>query len=77
MAVLPAFYRNTLSTLPHHAFDVLISRRRVLGIDSMLLNDPEGLVHFVRSQSKWLLLIVVAFAALYVFSMWLSKRKSE
>ena len=42
-----------------------------------LLNDPEGLVHFVRSQSKWLLLIVVAFAALYVLSMWLSKRKSE
>jgi cytochrome P450 len=42
---LPAFYRNTLSTLPHHAFDVLISRRRVLGIDSMLLNDPEGIRH--------------------------------
>ena len=42
-----------------------------------LLNDPEGLMHFVRSQSKWLLLIVVAFAALYVFSMWLSRRRSE
>jgi membrane protein DedA with SNARE-associated domain len=42
-----------------------------------LLNDPEGLVHFVRSQSKWLLLVVLAFAVLYVFSMWLSKRKSS
>jgi membrane protein DedA with SNARE-associated domain len=42
-----------------------------------LLNDPEGLVHFVRSQSKWLLLVVAAFAALYVLSMWLSKRKAE
>ena len=42
-----------------------------------LLNDPEGLMHFVRSQSKWLLLIIVAFAALYVLSMWLSRRKSE
>jgi len=42
-----------------------------------LLNDPEGLMHFVRSQSKWLLLIVVAFAALYVFSMWLSRRRSK
>ena len=42
-----------------------------------LLNDPEGLVHFVRSQSKWLLLVVLAFAALYVLSMWLSRRKSE
>ena len=42
-----------------------------------LLNDPEGLVHFVRSQSKWLLLVVLAFGALYVLSMWLSKRKTE
>ena len=42
-----------------------------------LLNDPEGLVHFVRSQSKWLLLVVVAFAGLYILSMWLSKRKSK
>jgi membrane protein DedA with SNARE-associated domain len=41
-----------------------------------LLNNPEGLAHFVQGQSKWLLLIVVAFAALYIFSMWLSKRKS-
>lgn len=42
-----------------------------------LLQDPEGLVHFVRSQTKWLVLVVVAFAALYVLSMWLSKRKAE
>ena len=42
-----------------------------------LLQDPEGLVHLVRSQTKWLLLVVVAFAALYVLSMWLSKRKAE
>jgi membrane protein DedA with SNARE-associated domain len=42
-----------------------------------LLNDPEGLAHFVRSQSKWLLLVVVGFAALYILSMWLSKRKAE
>ena len=41
-----------------------------------LLQDPEGLVHFVRSQTKWLLLVVVAFAALYILSMWLSKRKA-
>ncbi|HST31753.1 MAG TPA: DedA family protein [Chthoniobacterales bacterium] len=42
-----------------------------------LLNDPEALVHFVRSQTKWLLLVVVAFAALYVLSRWLSKRRAE
>jgi len=34
--LLPALSRNTLSTLPDYAFDVLINRRRVLGIDSML-----------------------------------------
>lgn len=41
-----------------------------------LLKDPEGLVHFVRSQSKWLILVVLAFAVLYILSMWLSKKKS-
>ena len=42
-----------------------------------LLQDPEGLADFVGSQTKWLLLVVLAFAALYVLSMWLSKRKAE
>jgi len=42
-----------------------------------LLQDPEGLVHFVRSQTKWILLVVIAFAVLYILSMWLSKRKAE
>src|SRR5947209_5991680 len=42
-----------------------------------LLQDPEGLVHFVRSQTQWLLLVVMAFAALYILSMWLSRRKAE
>jgi membrane protein DedA with SNARE-associated domain len=41
-----------------------------------LLKDPEALVQFVRGQSKWLLLLVLAFAALYIVSMRLSKRKS-
>jgi membrane protein DedA with SNARE-associated domain len=42
-----------------------------------LLQDPDALLHFVRSQTKWLLLVVLAFALLYVLSMWLSKRKAE
>jgi membrane protein DedA with SNARE-associated domain len=41
-----------------------------------LLKDPEALIQFVRGQSRWLLLVVVAFAALYILSMRLSKRKS-
>ena len=42
-----------------------------------LLKDPDALVQFVRSQTKWILLVVLGFAALYVLSMRLSKRKAE
>jgi membrane protein DedA with SNARE-associated domain len=42
-----------------------------------LLKDPDALIQFVRGQSKWLLLAVLAFAALYLVSMRLSKRKSD
>jgi membrane protein DedA with SNARE-associated domain len=41
-----------------------------------LLKDPEALVRFIRGQSKWLILVVLAFAALYILSIRLSKRKS-
>ena len=43
-----------------------------------LLKDPDALIQFVRGQSKWLLLAILAFAALYIVSMRLSsKRKSD
>ena len=42
-----------------------------------LLKNPEALAQFIRGQSKWLLLVVLAFAALYLLSMALSKRKSN
>jgi membrane protein DedA with SNARE-associated domain len=41
-----------------------------------LLSDPEALVRFVRGQSKWILLSVVVFGALYMLSMRLSKKPS-
>jgi membrane protein DedA with SNARE-associated domain len=41
-----------------------------------LLKDPDALVRFIRSQSKWLILIVLAFAVLYILSVRLSKKKS-
>jgi membrane protein DedA with SNARE-associated domain len=41
-----------------------------------LLNDPDALGHFIRGQSKWLILVVLAFAVLYILSIRLSKRKS-
>lgn len=31
-----------------------------------LLSDPEKMVHFIKSQSHWIVLIVVLFAALYL-----------
>jgi membrane protein DedA with SNARE-associated domain len=42
-----------------------------------LLNDPEALVRFIRGQSRWLLLVILAFAAFYVISMWLSRRRAK
>src|SRR5438105_14569368 len=42
-----------------------------------LLKNPEALAQFIRGQSKWLLLVVLAFAALYLLSMALSKRRSN
>ena len=41
-----------------------------------LLSDPEALVRFVRCQSKWILLAIVVFGALYMLSMRLSKKPS-
>src|SRR5262249_5402903 len=43
--LLPAFTHNMASTLPDYLFDVAISRRRVLGIDSLLVNDPDRIRH--------------------------------
>jgi hypothetical protein len=46
------FSRNTVSTLPNYAFDVLISRRRILGFDSVLLNDPDGVRHALTTARE-------------------------
>jgi cytochrome P450 len=43
--LLLQFTRNSISTIPDYAFDRLVSRRRVLGIDSLMMNDPEGVRH--------------------------------
>ena len=50
--LLLQFSRNTVSTLPDYAFDVLISRRRVLGFDSLLLNDPDGVRHVLTTAME-------------------------
>src|SRR5262249_29352697 len=50
--LLLEFSRNTVSTLPDYAFDALISRRRVLGFDSLLLNDPDGVRHVLTTAME-------------------------
>jgi membrane protein DedA with SNARE-associated domain len=42
-----------------------------------LLNDREELVRFVRGQWWWVVLVILAFAALYLLSMWLSRRREQ
>jgi len=34
-----------------------------------LLSDPEALVHFIKTQSYWIVFIVFLFAALYILTM--------
>lgn len=48
--LLLEFTRNTVSTMPDYAFDTLISRRRVLNIDTMLVNDPDGVRHVLTAN---------------------------
>jgi len=47
--LLLQFSRNTVSTLPNYAFDELIRRRRILGFDSLLLSDPDGVRHVLTT----------------------------
>lgn len=47
--LLLQFTRNTISAMSEEAFDVLISRRRVLGIDSLLVSDPDGVRHVLTT----------------------------
>ena len=50
--VLRDFSRDTLSTWPDYAFDVPINRRRILGIDGVLINDPDGVRHVMATAAQ-------------------------
>jgi cytochrome P450 len=43
------FNRNTLSSQPQRAFDDPIIRRRILGLESLLINDPDGVRHVLAT----------------------------
>jgi len=41
-----------------------------------LLSNPDALVHFIRGQSRWILLVVVLFGALYILTLRLMKPRA-
>ncbi|MBA3272801.1 MAG: DedA family protein [Chthoniobacterales bacterium] len=41
-----------------------------------LINNPDAMIHFIKSQSLWIIAIVVVFTGLYFVMMRLSARKS-
>ena len=45
--LLPAVARSSLSFWPERAFDFLINKHKMLGITSIVVNDPEGVRHFL------------------------------
>ena len=45
------FLRSTLSIWPDYAFDRLYVRNRVMGIETILVNDPEGVRHVLTANA--------------------------
>jgi cytochrome P450 len=43
--------QSSLSVWPDYAFDVSVSRKRLLGVDTLLINDPEGIRHVLSSNA--------------------------
>src|SRR5215475_12040605 len=50
--VLFAFNRNTISVQSNRAFEELIVRRRIFGIDSILINEPEDVRHVLTTAME-------------------------
>ena len=47
--------------------------RKAYRLEPELLNNPEAWVHFIKGQSTWLVIVVLAFAVLYMLMMRLSR----
>ena len=44
--------RSSISASPEHAFDATFVRRKVLGFDGVLVNDPEGIRHVLTVNAS-------------------------
>ena len=51
-----ALWCSVLAYLGHQAYR----------LQPNLLSDPDGMVHFIKSQSSWIVLLTLLFAALYL-----------
>ncbi|MFL6583160.1 MAG: DedA family protein [Chthoniobacterales bacterium] len=47
---------------------------RAYRLEPNLLSDPEALMHFIKSQSTWVVIVVALFALLYIATVRLMKR---
>jgi len=43
--------RNSIEIFPNYAFEVPFARRRLLGIDAVLVNDPAGVRHVLATNA--------------------------
>ncbi len=50
--VVRDFARDTLSTWPDYAFDVPLNRRRIFGIDGVLINDADGVRQVMATAAQ-------------------------
>ncbi len=50
---------------------------RAYQMEPDLLTDPERMIHFIKAQSHWIVLIVALFAILYVLTLRLMRPASE
>jgi len=44
--------RNSIAIFPDYVFDAPLVRRRLLGIDAVLVNDPEGIRHVMATNAN-------------------------
>jgi membrane protein DedA with SNARE-associated domain len=47
--------------------------KKAYAAEPQLLENPVALVHFIKSQSTWILLVVILFAVLYLLATWLMR----
>jgi cytochrome P450 len=58
------FSRNNVAAMPEDAFDALTRRRRVFGVDTLTLSDPDGVWHVLATAAAKYKRPIVAFRIL-------------